>query len=177
MKKMLPLILGIVIGTVPTVFAVTVLFTDVPEAEWYAESVYNLQEKGIIEGYSDGTYQPSANVNRAELATMLDRLTDYEDQREIEELSCVNELALTAESNGAEIVSGEVTLMFADELTEDEISEILAFYNLSIDYKFPNYNILTVKVAEGMEYEWVCILNQNDKIETAEADYYDNLVE
>ncbi|MFT7184255.1 MAG: hypothetical protein ACI9QC_000593 [Oceanicoccus sp.] len=33
----------------------------------------NLSDYGIVEGYSDGTYDPNGYVNRAEMATMLDR--------------------------------------------------------------------------------------------------------
>lgn len=39
-------------------------------------AVQNLQKTGIVEGYNDGTYRPGNNVNRAEMAVMLDRMTD-----------------------------------------------------------------------------------------------------
>lgn len=78
MKKLPLFLLGILAGVIPTAFAATV-FTDVDESAWYAEAVQSLTDKGIIRGYEDGTYKPSDNVNRAELAVTLDRLIDYLD--------------------------------------------------------------------------------------------------
>lgn len=78
MKKLPLFLLGLLAGIVPTAFAVTV-FTDVEESAWYAEAVQSLTEKGIIKGYEDGTFKPSDNVNRAELAVTLDRLIAYID--------------------------------------------------------------------------------------------------
>lgn len=51
-------------------------FSDVPEDSWYTEAVYNLYNAGIIQGYDDGTFKPTNNVNRAELAVILDRFYD-----------------------------------------------------------------------------------------------------
>jgi len=39
--------------------------------------VNSLSEKGIINGYPDGTFGPTKNVNRAELAVMLDKTIQY----------------------------------------------------------------------------------------------------
>lgn len=70
--------LGLLAGIIPTAFAATV-FTDVDESAWYSEAVQSLTDKGIIKGYDDGTFKPSDNVNRAELAVTLNRLIDYID--------------------------------------------------------------------------------------------------
>jgi len=78
MKKLISLILvGVVIGSIGTALAVSQLFSDVPEDEWYSESVMNLTDMGIIEGYPDGTFGPNNYVNRAELAVILDRFNEY----------------------------------------------------------------------------------------------------
>ena len=53
------------------------VFTDVEESSWYYEAVQSLSEKGIIKGYENGSFKPSDNVNRAELAVTLDRLIEY----------------------------------------------------------------------------------------------------
>lgn len=76
MKKLPIFLFGLLAGVIPTAFAATV-FTDVEESAWYAEAVESLTEKGIIKGYEDGTFKPSDNVNRAELAVTLDRMIDY----------------------------------------------------------------------------------------------------
>lgn len=76
-KKILPFILiGAIVGS-GTVFAASRFFPDVPKNAWFENAAKNLSEKGIIEGYSDGTFGPSKKVTRAELAVMLDRTIEY----------------------------------------------------------------------------------------------------
>ena len=51
-------------------------FTDVPQGAWYTASVERLAELGISMGYGDGTFRPSAQVSRAEMAVFLTRAFD-----------------------------------------------------------------------------------------------------
>lgn len=77
MKKSLVLVLcGVLIGSSVT-FAAGKIFPDVPADSFYADAVANLSEKGIINGYPDGTFGPGNSVNRAELAVILDRMLEY----------------------------------------------------------------------------------------------------
>jgi hypothetical protein len=77
MKKIiLSLFIGIFIGASST-FAASQLFLDVPEGVWFSSAVNNLSEKGILQGYQNGTFGPANTVNRAELAVTLDRMMEY----------------------------------------------------------------------------------------------------
>lgn len=79
MKKIIFLTLaGLIIGSIGTAFALSQLFSDVPENEWYANAINSLSEKEIVVGYEDGTFRPANNINRAELAVILDRLLEHE---------------------------------------------------------------------------------------------------
>ncbi|MEX2423831.1 MAG: S-layer homology domain-containing protein [Acidimicrobiia bacterium] len=51
-------------------------FTDVPAGAWYTASVERLAELGISVGYGDGTFRPTAQVSRAEMAVFLTRAFD-----------------------------------------------------------------------------------------------------
>ncbi len=51
-------------------------FKDVPKSHWAYDSIKQVAEKGLVAGYSDGTYKPSAQVTRAEFATFLSRVFD-----------------------------------------------------------------------------------------------------
>ncbi len=42
-------------------------FSDVPKDAWFAGYVNKAKRKGIVKGYSDGTFQPSKTVNQVEL--------------------------------------------------------------------------------------------------------------
>lgn len=52
------------------------VFIDVPLTHPNAEAVSVLYLDGLINGYSDGTFQPDAFINRAELLTILTNATD-----------------------------------------------------------------------------------------------------
>ncbi len=59
-------------------------FSDVNFSDWYGNYVSFLSEQGIIDGYSDGTFKPNANITRAELVALVakalninDRYTNY----------------------------------------------------------------------------------------------------
>lgn len=77
MKKILILIVvGMILGST-IVLAASKFFSDVPAGQWYSGAVASLSEKGIISGYSDGTFGPGKNVSRAEVAVMLDKTIQF----------------------------------------------------------------------------------------------------
>lgn len=46
-------------------------FSDVPAGKWYSEAVASLAQLGVLHGYEDGTFRPSAPITRAELVAAL----------------------------------------------------------------------------------------------------------
>jgi|GEM_PF-3920136 len=58
-------------GTIVGYFRVNSKFGDVPEKAWFTEYIQNLVDRGVIEGYSDGTFKPAQNINRAEYIKMV----------------------------------------------------------------------------------------------------------
>ena len=48
-------------------------FPDVPDGQYYTESVRSAYALGIVNGFSDGTFRPDAPITRAEAMTMLYR--------------------------------------------------------------------------------------------------------
>ena len=48
-------------------------FPDVKKDAWYNEAVSTLARASVLEGYEDGTFQPSKQITRAEMATILTR--------------------------------------------------------------------------------------------------------
>lgn len=51
----------------------TYRFTDI-KGTWAADLIEKWAQKGIVSGYSDGTFKPSANVTGAELTSMVNKL-------------------------------------------------------------------------------------------------------
>jgi hypothetical protein len=54
--------------------SVSIEFTDVPSHKPYASSVYQLAERNIISGYSDGTFKPDAFITRGQAAAIIAKL-------------------------------------------------------------------------------------------------------
>ena len=122
MKKSLTLILvGILLGST-VAFATSKFFSDVPDDEWYSDAVASLSEKGIINGYPDGTFGPTNNVNRAELAVILYRLIDYLENGEV------------AQNYGEISYSGDELLLPKQECTISSSEGGGVEYSLSIDF-------------------------------------------
>jgi hypothetical protein len=54
-------------------------FTDVPAGQWYSDAVAEVVERGLFNGYPDGTFQPTGTMTRAMLVTVLWRLDGSDD--------------------------------------------------------------------------------------------------
>lgn len=93
MKKLLGFILCVMLiaSLSSLVFSSTrsIPFTDVPEGEWYTDAVVTAYENNIIKGKSDTIFAPFDNLTRAEIVTILSRLSS--DSTE----GCADSLAFT----------------------------------------------------------------------------------
>lgn len=69
MKKLIVLIIAVLLVLSATVFAMT--YPDVPSDAWYAEYVNDLSDKGVINGYDDGTYKPSNTLTYGEFMKLI----------------------------------------------------------------------------------------------------------
>ena len=71
MKKIISLLLSLaVIGSLLSTAALGANFKDTSGNTWYSEGVEYCSSKGLISGYSDGTFRPSNSITRAELAAI-----------------------------------------------------------------------------------------------------------
>ena len=67
-------------GGVHAECTIKVLFSDVTDPDlFYYDYVYDMVERGVVGGYDDGTFRPSANCNRAAVVTFLWRLSGKPD--------------------------------------------------------------------------------------------------
>ena len=69
MKKILIISIILICLLVSSVYAKS--FTDVPETHWAYKYVDDLSDKGIINGYNDGTFKPSKKVTVAEFLKLI----------------------------------------------------------------------------------------------------------
>jgi bacillolysin len=55
----------------------TTRFPDVPKGAWYINYVARAAELKLIDGYTDGTFRPEANVSKEEMLTIIVRALGY----------------------------------------------------------------------------------------------------
>lgn len=66
-------------SAIPSVSAVnTAQFNDVKSYDQYSTAIYYLKDKGIVDGYSDGTFKPGTKINRASFLKILLEAQGYE---------------------------------------------------------------------------------------------------
>ena len=53
-------------------------FTDTAKTAWYYDAVTDMAEKGLLKGYEDGTFRPSATISRGEFITIISRILGIE---------------------------------------------------------------------------------------------------
>ena len=78
--KILLITLLLLFSTVTVTLGKQVFFTDVKENAWYYKDVKSLHDKGIINGYSDGTFRANENVTRAEVSKMINAVLEYNEK-------------------------------------------------------------------------------------------------
>ena len=52
------------------------IFADVPASHWAASNICNAIAMNWIVGYADGTFKPDSNITRAEVVTIVNRVTE-----------------------------------------------------------------------------------------------------
>ena len=71
MKKLVTLVLTFaIIGSLLSVTALGANFNDVSSNTWYSDGVAYCSQRGLIAGYSDGSFRPNNSITRAELAVI-----------------------------------------------------------------------------------------------------------
>lgn len=51
-----------------------VMFTDVKEGMWYTDAIISQVDKGVLQGFPDGTFKPDEPITRGQMAVLLERL-------------------------------------------------------------------------------------------------------
>lgn len=110
------------------------VFTDVPEHEWFAESVEYVKDKGLMNGISVTSFGPQTSITRGMIVTIIYRLEDSPEVNSELQFSDVNSTyyyctpIIWASENG--IVNGYSKDTFApdDEITREQFATILYRY-------------------------------------------------
>ncbi|WP_432408118.1 S-layer homology domain-containing protein [Wukongibacter sp. M2B1] len=108
-------------------------FTDLNDHEWAKEAVKVMVEKEIVNGRSDTKFDPNAEITRAEFATLIVRVLEYEMNDEVaipfedvDANSWYYKYISTAYQNG--LINGKTEKEFDPEgsITRQEMTKIIA---------------------------------------------------
>lgn len=112
------------------------VFSDVAADSWYASAVSRAAVSGWVQGYSDGTFRPSASVNRAEALKMLVNASGATEVqtfapitfRDVHGTDWFYPYVMTAASRG--YIQGRSVGVFAPEglLTRGEAAKLLVYF-------------------------------------------------
>lgn len=69
-KKSLVVSIALATSMVASAFS-AFAYTDVAGTDWFSEAVTNMSNKGLVNGYEDGTFLPNNYITRAEVAKIL----------------------------------------------------------------------------------------------------------
>ncbi|WP_379358712.1 MULTISPECIES: S-layer homology domain-containing protein [unclassified Paenibacillus] len=115
-------------------------FTDVSSGEWYSDYIHALADKGLTNGFEDGSFRPENEIMREEAFVLLYRsmkdklkrspvdvdLTSFKDADDISSWSCEAIQALV----NAGVLSGgtDGRLKPKETITRAEIAKIMAYF-------------------------------------------------
>lgn len=116
-------------------------FSDVDQTAWYATFAHKARCQGIVEGYPDGTFKPTASINFAEAAKILVKAYGLEAKTSIAAcegncpwyesygriLSLNFAIPLTIQRPGQEITRGEMAEMMYRLRTENNEKPSMSF--------------------------------------------------
>lgn len=150
MKKFLRYILFLLIITLLSIqfaFAdeVAITFSDLDETHWAFGGITKLVEKGIIIGYSDGTFKPDGNITRAELVKITNMVFGYTQKQEntnfpdIKAEDWFYDNVLIAQKEGYIIGYPDGTFKPEGLITREEFCKILDVINGFVELPFNNY--------------------------------------
>ncbi len=131
----LVLLITLLLGLLPCFAQNTAsVFTDVPEYEWFAESVEYVKDKGLMNGITVTTFEPQTSITRGMIVTIIYRLEGSPKVKSEHQFSDVNTAyyyctpIIWAAENG--IVNGYSKDTFApdDEITREQFATILYRY-------------------------------------------------
>ena len=92
MKKILAMAAVAALATGASAFAANP-FSDVSTSDWAYQAISDLSDRGLVEGYPDGTFKGQQNITRFEVAQIIARLMAKEDQMNAEDRAIIDRLA------------------------------------------------------------------------------------
>lgn len=155
MRKVIAVILCLM--TWLTSFSFAIAFKDLSEKNWSYKYVMSLAEKGIINGYTDGTYKPQKHVTRGEFFKLI--MTSFAGEKSFDGMKLPSHWASVyaafAANNGF-LMDGTNTDNLNDYITRHEM--IIVLSKVCIEAGFSEY------ITEEIEFSDINNLSESDQL-------------
>lgn len=125
-------------------------FTDLDKENRYYESVLKLVDKGVIEGYPDGTFRPDKEITRAELIKIVNQVFSYTQKDTNLNFTDVKlgewyyEPVLIAQSAGYITGYQDKTFRPDKNITRQEFCKILSDINNFVELPYEKFPVDTI---------------------------------
>ena len=138
-------------------------FNDISENDWFYNDVMTLREQGVISGYSDDTFRPSANIKNAEALKMIMGVADITPYPAISGahwasgyLKKAKELKIVSDSINKDTLDNSITRQDVADIVVKALKldkkDLTLNLDTFIDTKDKNVNILsTIGVINGIK--------------------------
>lgn len=129
MKKLIALITAcaLMLTMCTGVFAASFPDLEASSWDWARETVYELADKGIVKGYSDGTYQPSNSITKQEAFTLFARIVGVNDEANNEAVEAAQSLYSSVAAKYNTYATKELCyLLYRNILSENELDTYLS---------------------------------------------------
>ena len=127
---------------------ITKTFTDIQNYEWAREAIETMASRDIINGKSEGIFDPSGNITRAEFVAMMVRMLNYENSSENISFADVdkNEWYYNAivKAYNHKLIDGKTETKFDPNgnITRQEIAKIISKVLIDKGYNQANLGVL-----------------------------------
>ncbi|QZY55704.1 S-layer homology domain-containing protein [Crassaminicella profunda] len=125
----------------------TKTFTDLKNYDWAKEAIEAMASKGFISGRKSGIFDPSANITRAEFATLIAKMLEYKGKdeipfRDVDKEKWYYDAVSIAYKNG--LINGRTDTVFDPEgnITRQEMAVIISKVLEKKDYEKANIKSL-----------------------------------
>lgn len=86
------LVLSFLLSTAIVAFAAAQPFVDVPANSWAYKAIAQLAKDGIIDGYGDGTFHGDKLISRYEMAVIVSKTMEKEDEANVQDKELIGKL-------------------------------------------------------------------------------------
>ena len=90
--------------------------------------------------------------------------------------TCIEEWRAKNLKSGTDFRAGDLLIKFKEDITENESRDIIKSYDLEWSEYLGNIRWILIRVPKNKEFEWICKLQGNIRVEYVELNFLRSLI-